>query len=198
MKHIIELDSADLAKLFAEGLELPEGQGVTIKALRGNIPKQESTGDLIKDFREGIRPEPVVDKAKRKYTKVDPVFGQRSVDTLASGKKFARTPKAAGNYPCEECGRGFTSAHGLHVHSYRAHKKASIIAEVPANPGEPLLTCDECGDGRPFRDAQALTTHRKFQHNTEKNVCRPCGKTFDSAVSLGFHQQDFHGVKKIA
>jgi KRAB domain-containing zinc finger protein len=73
-------------------------------------------------------------------------------------------------YPCEYCGRIYSSLYRLKRHIKRAH-----IPNV----------CDECD--AIFYDRAMYTKHRK-QHNEGKPVfCTHCGKTFDKQKNLSEH-----------
>ena len=133
MKHIIELEPVDLEALFGEGLSLPSGEDVVLKAKRPAVS------------RETVEP-----KQKRKYTK--------------------RTPE---EFKCSGCERVFDTFQGRNRHqgSCGKPKKSKVAPASREWNGHP--------DGSEFR-------------------CRPCNRNFATKVALELHQDDHHGVKRVA
>ncbi|XP_070210970.1 zinc finger protein ZFP2-like isoform X2 [Littorina saxatilis] len=86
-----------------------------------------------------------------------------------------RGGRGAANYQCETCGRAFTSATGLKMHSFR-------------HSNNKPFHCTVCSKGFPSKSS--LFAHSKTVHTSERNFqCDVCHKFFKSEQILKMHQR---------
>jgi hypothetical protein len=92
------------------------------------------------------------------------------------------------DYRCqsENCGRGFSSAQGLHLHQRR---KKHFVFELEFGCVFPLC-------GQSFADPESLDIHKKLHDLDRPFLCshKPCGKTFTNQHGLEEHKRRMHPV----
>ncbi|XP_072176867.1 uncharacterized protein [Diadema setosum] len=97
------------------------------------------------------------------------------VDEVSDAKLLDSPPnhQPHGTYNCLDCGKVFSTPHGLEVHVRRSHS------------GKRPFACDICH--KTFGHAVSLSQHRAVHSQERSFECKQCGKSFKRSSTLSTH-----------
>ncbi|XP_054769791.2 zinc finger protein 747-like [Lytechinus pictus] len=98
------------------------------------------------------------------------------VDEVSDSKLLDSPPIGVGphcTFNCLDCGKVFSTPHGLEVHVRRSHS------------GKRPFACDICH--KTFGHAVSLSQHRAVHSQERSFECKQCGKTFKRSSTLSTH-----------
>lgn len=123
MKHILELESADLEKLFGEGLELAAGETVILKAGRADLATLKK--ELPPVLPDGLLLEPIhllTCLCGRGFTKQGLNRHKESCQAVKDSIKANGNGFLKDRYVCKQHGKSYLSKTALDYHNRHAHK----------------------------------------------------------------------------
>ena len=143
------------------------------------------------------------DQCEKSYKNLGGLIGHRK--TAHENVKF----------PCEKCGRIFSSKQHCMVHIRKVHEGENFNVHQcnicgknfhsntylrehieSVHKKEKTYKCDKCDATFSFKTA--VVSHMRFVHDNVRNyICGECGKAFKDRVSLNHHEDAVHkGIRK--